>query len=290
LLRAADDSPDAIKSRVVNAWVRGIKPSARRKFRPMAEQIYDKITAIPKQSDILQSKMPFREKCALIEQMEMLGQTHPGTADYFAIKKDIFRIMSSYEKITDNADDLEQIDINADKLQADANRDVPLRMKILKSDLSDHNKKVLLIRHKMLGIWLAPGGHVEENELPHQAAEREFFEETGLKVEVISAQKVLPSDAESENLPLPFTSNLHWINKPGEKPKPRSSGEVCEQHYGFAYFVKPIAPLSDIGKSSDPDEGIEEVHWFTEKELKTLKTRKSIKSEIRFALAHYPKK
>ena len=37
--------------------------------------------------------------------------------------------------------------------------------------------KVLLIKHKKLGIWLAPGGHIDGNELPEKAAEREFWEE-----------------------------------------------------------------------------------------------------------------
>ena len=39
-----------------------------------------------------------------------------------------------------------------------------------------YNDKVLFVKHALLGIWLSPGGHVEEHELPHLAAEREFFE------------------------------------------------------------------------------------------------------------------
>lgn len=39
---------------------------------------------------------------------------------------------------------------------------------------------VVLHRHKRLGIWLQPGGHIEPGEWPHQAAQREAFEETGL--------------------------------------------------------------------------------------------------------------
>ncbi len=42
-----------------------------------------------------------------------------------------------------------------------------------------HKQKALLVKHKKLGIWLAPGGHMEEGEFPHQAAEREFWEEAG---------------------------------------------------------------------------------------------------------------
>lgn len=43
-----------------------------------------------------------------------------------------------------------------------------------------HEKKVLLHFHKKLHMWLAIGGHIEDNELPEEAALREIAEETGL--------------------------------------------------------------------------------------------------------------
>lgn len=39
---------------------------------------------------------------------------------------------------------------------------------------------VVLHRHKRMGIWLQPGGHLEPGEAPWQAARREASEETGL--------------------------------------------------------------------------------------------------------------
>jgi 8-oxo-dGTP pyrophosphatase MutT (NUDIX family) len=39
---------------------------------------------------------------------------------------------------------------------------------------------VLLHRHKRLGVWLQPGGHVDPGETPWEAAVRETREETGL--------------------------------------------------------------------------------------------------------------
>jgi 8-oxo-dGTP pyrophosphatase MutT (NUDIX family) len=39
---------------------------------------------------------------------------------------------------------------------------------------------VVLHRHKRLGLWLQPGGHLDDGELPWDAARREAREETGI--------------------------------------------------------------------------------------------------------------
>ena len=43
--------------------------------------------------------------------------------------------------------------------------------------------RVLLHRHKRLGVWLQPGGHLESGELPAAAAVRETAEETGIEAD-----------------------------------------------------------------------------------------------------------
>lgn len=45
---------------------------------------------------------------------------------------------------------------------------------------------ILLHRHKRLGIWLQPGGHLDPGESPLQAALRETREETGLAARPVS--------------------------------------------------------------------------------------------------------
>jgi 8-oxo-dGTP pyrophosphatase MutT (NUDIX family) len=44
------------------------------------------------------------------------------------------------------------------------------------------DRGVVLLRHKRLGIWLQPGGHLDAGETPWAAALRETQEETGLDV------------------------------------------------------------------------------------------------------------
>ncbi|HEX9258566.1 MAG TPA: NUDIX domain-containing protein, partial [Acidimicrobiales bacterium] len=43
---------------------------------------------------------------------------------------------------------------------------------------------VVLLKHRRLGIWVQPGGHVDGAEWPWEAARREAAEETGLAVEL----------------------------------------------------------------------------------------------------------
>jgi 8-oxo-dGTP pyrophosphatase MutT (NUDIX family)/ribosomal protein S18 acetylase RimI-like enzyme len=45
------------------------------------------------------------------------------------------------------------------------------------------DRGVVLHKHKRLGLWLQPGGHIDPGETPWDAARREAFEETGLPVE-----------------------------------------------------------------------------------------------------------
>jgi 8-oxo-dGTP diphosphatase len=49
----------------------------------------------------------------------------------------------------------------------------------------DDSERVLLVHHNKLRQWLYPGGHVEPNEDPAQAALREVLEETGVRARVI---------------------------------------------------------------------------------------------------------
>ena len=152
-----------------------------------------------------------------------------------------------------------------------------------------HEDRVLLVKHKKLGIWLPPGGHIEADELPHRTVEREFWEETGVKVQAYSINKSV-GYVESEALVLPFTMNLHWISrenyqarKASNTPKNRVSTKNwplgCEQHLVMAYLVKPVKGVV-YRQNVEETDGIA---WFEAEELDDLETTEDIKSEIKLA-------
>ena len=52
----------------------------------------------------------------------------------------------------------------------------------------DDHDRVLLVHHKKVGRWLYPGGHIDPDEDPAQAAQREVLEETGIRTRVVTDQ------------------------------------------------------------------------------------------------------
>ena len=103
-------------------------------------------------------------------------------------------------------------------------------------------KKVLLHRHRKLGMWLPPGGHIERDELPDDAALREVFEETGLQVELVGERREDVSDP--VQLYRPAGVQLENIG-PGH------------QHIDLIYFAKPAG---STGIHQDYSE--DKVGWY----------------------------
>ena len=89
--------------------------------------------------------------------------------------------------------------------------------------------KVLLHWHRKLGMWLPPGGHIEPDELPDEAAAREVLEETGVEVELAGERR---EDVEDPvQLHRPAGVQLENIG-PGH------------QHIDLIYFARPKGPSS----------------------------------------------
>jgi len=59
-------------------------------------------------------------------------------------------------------------------------------------------RKILLVNHRKLGVWLYPGGHVDKGETPDEAVIREVKEETGLDVKIISNKDTNIADPKAD--------------------------------------------------------------------------------------------
>lgn len=63
---------------------------------------------------------------------------------------------------------------------------------------------ILLVHHRRIGAWLPPGGHIDDGELPHEAAIREVFEETGVRVQVLTPTVPVSVDTDAFFLQQPL--------------------------------------------------------------------------------------
>lgn len=81
-----------------------------------------------------------------------------------------------------------------------------------------YRDKVLFRFHDKHKIWLVPGGHIEVNELPEDAAVREVNEETGLEVTLYQADDVPVFEsadgvsADYRELSRPLFMNIHAVS------------------------------------------------------------------------------
>lgn len=152
-----------------------------------------------------------------------------------------------------------------------------------------HEGKLLLVRHRKLNLWLAPGGHLDPGELPHLGAEREVFEETGVKVMAFDPNQLLASTT-STYIPSPIISNVHWVCEENYQRRHRDGDTYqrdaqwqkgCEQHLGFVYLMRVIGSTAvAINERESTDIG-----WFAENEIDALQTTEDLKREFHYGFS-----
>ena len=124
-----------------------------------------------------------------------------------------------------------------------------------------YDDMVLLHFHEKLQRWLPPGGHIEPNELPDEAAVREVLEETGVECELIRGSTLAFADS---SLPLqlvtPAGIQLEQIGP-------------NHQHIDLIYYATGV-----------PAGERHQVGWFALSELEPLKLTEEITVRCKLAV------
>lgn len=110
-----------------------------------------------------------------------------------------------------------------------------------------------LHRHPRLGIRVPPGGHVDRDELPHEAGLREVREETGLDATLVADSADVEAPA-GEALPNPRQMMLYDINV-------HEDGTVGHQHVDHVYFAR--VDSREIAPDGDGEEDADAWGWYT---------------------------
>lgn len=115
--------------------------------------------------------------------------------------------------------------------------------------------KILVIFHNKLQKWLPAGGHMEPNELPHETAIREVFEETGIKVKIISDDHDMKMSGENDcQIPRPYAILYQLI--------PANSKDIEHIHIDFIYAME--AKESELNPKLDE---VSKIAWLTKEEI-----------------------
>ena len=116
----------------------------------------------------------------------------------------------------------------------------PVHVTVSAIVVNDGGDKVALHLHKRLGMWLQPGGHIEDDEAPWDGALREAREETGLEVRHHGGAPCF----------------VHVDVHPGPK------GHL---HLDLRYLVRAPETAMNPGEGESPDAG-----WFGWAEAETM--------------------
>ncbi|MFA4856005.1 MAG: NUDIX domain-containing protein [archaeon] len=133
--------------------------------------------------------------------------------------------------------------------------------------------KVLLVRHRKLGLWLPVGGHIEAHETPEEALRREILEEVGLEVEVLSRPAFDCPDENVSVLLMPHQMQLELI---------KQGKEEVHHHVDFVFFCRAKRGKEKLNLAEH-----HEMKWFSLQGLEsgeiTLNVRALAKEAIKAA-------
>ncbi len=160
----------------------------------------------------------------------------------------------------------------------------------------DSRGRTLLLWHKRLQRWMPPGGHLDENETPEDAAMRECKEETNLDVEILGLNEfhAFSNSHQSINDHYSPVSNLFVNNRSEGKmlksplallleeiPESIERGEPAHQHMDFLYVARPLDETQAVTIAEHESE---RMHWFTRTQIEELNETHEIFSNVKMYL------
>ncbi|MDE1768824.1 MAG: NUDIX domain-containing protein [Candidatus Micrarchaeota archaeon] len=129
--------------------------------------------------------------------------------------------------------------------------------------------KTLVLMHKRLGIWLYPGGHVDEGETPVESAIRETREETGFRVKIISKKRLkLKNKREASELANPIA--VLYENVPYKEGR--------HMHFDLIYLGKPFGKREKLAQGES-----KAMKWVSKGQLDSLNTYENVREALRYA-------
>lgn len=130
------------------------------------------------------------------------------------------------------------------------------------------DNQVLLIYHKKLKKWLPPGGHIDPNESPAEAAVREALEETGIEVTLIKQENIWINESNARSFERPYLCLIEEIPAHGNHP--------YHQHLDMVYLGTPSG-----GNETQNHHETDGLKWFTLEEVEQLQEEVEIFKETK---------
>jgi 8-oxo-dGTP pyrophosphatase MutT (NUDIX family) len=131
-----------------------------------------------------------------------------------------------------------------------------------------YRERTLLLLHKKLGLWLPPGGHIDEGELPEEAALREVREETGLDVEIVGDLRPQPKAPGVRYMYQP-----HHVQVEDIPNHPR--------HIDLIYFCRAFSDVARLAPAEHRD-----MRWHSIEDLQGSHVRDEVRDTGTLAIEH----
>jgi 8-oxo-dGTP pyrophosphatase MutT (NUDIX family) len=133
------------------------------------------------------------------------------------------------------------------------------------STLIFDQNRILLVYHKSFDRWLPPGGHIEPNEDPEEAAIREAKEETGLDIKLIGKAEDT-QDPDTKPLIRPRWLDIHKVTD-------------THRHICFYYYARSVSGTLTLCEEEHSDIG-----WFSKEDVAKLKMSQATRFYVTEAL------